>query len=148
MTERSIQSKVRSLVVGECPNYQTMGPFGTNNYCFIREKSNHGACVFFSDLEAPRCRYFEEVILPLDKELKEIFCSQTLAREIQAGRGRMIRKKCERCPETFLAKSNAQRFCPKCQKWNEIMKNRERQARFQKNQKNTPRLTESNPLSL
>ena len=117
--ERSIQSKVRSLVVAECPNYQTMGPFGTNNYCFVREKSNHGACVFFcTDLDAPRCRYFEEAILPLDKALRGVFSGELLNQEIRAGRERMIRKNCERpgCPETFLAKSNAQRFCPRCQK--------------------------------
>jgi hypothetical protein len=114
----SIQSKVKSLVVAECENHQTMGPFGTNNYCWMCEKSNHGVCVFFSDLEAPRCRYFEEVVLPLDKDLKAIFSGELLNLEIRDGRKRMIRRQCERpgCPETFLAKSNAQRFCPKCQR--------------------------------
>jgi len=116
--ERSIQSQVKSLVVAECPNYATMGPFGMNNYCFIREKSNHGVCVFFSELEAPRCGYFEQSVLLLNKDLKAVFSGELLNQEIRKERKRRIRKKCERpgCPETFLAKSNAQRFCPRCQK--------------------------------
>ncbi|MGD0624256.1 MAG: hypothetical protein ABSB32_05995 [Thermodesulfobacteriota bacterium] len=130
----SIQSKVKSLVAGECPNYQTMGPFGANHYCFVREKSTRGVCVFFSDLEAPRCRYFEESILPLDKDLRGVFSGELLNQEIREGQKRMIRKKCERpgCPETFFAKSNAQRFCPRCQKavWNE--KTRIRMANHRK----------------
>ena len=30
--------------------------------------------------------------------------------------GKKVQKKCERCPETFLANSNRHRFCTKCQK--------------------------------
>ena len=132
--ERSIHTKVRSLVSAECANHQTMGPFGTKDYCWMREKSNHGACVFFSDLENPKCRYFEEAVLPLDKDLKGIFSGELLALQIQEGRKRMIRKKCKRlgCSETFLARSNHQDFCPACQKWNENEKTSTRMANLRK----------------
>lgn len=130
----SIKSRVKSLVVAECPNHQTMGPLGMSNYCLMREKSNHGVCVFFSDLEAPRCRYFEEAVLPLSKDLKAIFSGELLNLEIREGQKRLVRKRCERpgCPETFLAKSNAQKVCPKCQRaaWNE--KTRARMANLRK----------------
>ena len=59
MRERSIQVKVRALIVAECANYQSMSS-GVTDYCWTREASNHGACVFFSDIENPRCDYFEE----------------------------------------------------------------------------------------
>jgi len=42
-----------------------------------------GDCVFFSDIENPRCRYFQEAVLPLNKELRGIFSSETLAIQIR-----------------------------------------------------------------
>ena len=112
---RSIKSKVRGLVIAECANHQRESN-GIANYCWAKEKTNKGVCVFFSDLESPRCQYFERSILALDQGLKTIFSSEVLHQEMQNGQKRMIRKKCDRCPEIFMAKSNAQRFCPKCQK--------------------------------
>lgn len=126
-----LESKVKSLVVGECANNQNEA-HGIRNFCWMREKSNHGICLFFSNSEGPKCRYFEEAVLPLDKDLKAIFSSEVLNQEMQNGQKRMIRKKCERCPETFLAKNNRQRFCPACQKWNEKEKTRVRMATLRK----------------
>jgi hypothetical protein len=60
---------------------------------------------------------------------------------IRNGQKKTFRKKCGQCPEIFLAKSNAQRLCPECQKRNSSLKNRERQTRFQKNGINGHRLT-------
>jgi hypothetical protein len=101
----------------------------------MQEKSNRGVCVFFSDLEDPRCRYFQgAVVLPLDKELKGIFSPESLALQIRDDRKRMIRRQCERsgCQETFPAQSNRQRFCPACQKWNENEKTSARMANLRK----------------
>ena len=148
--ERSIPSRVKSLAASECANHQNSGPSGIKNYCWLKERSNGGVCVFFSDVENPRCRYFQGAVLPLDKELKGLFSPENLALQLRDYRRGMIRKGCERpgCQETFPARSNAQRFCPKCQRWNETVKNRERQARFQKNHKNGLGLTESSlPIS-
>jgi hypothetical protein len=103
--------------VPECANPQSSGPFGKRDYCWRKEKFNSGICVFFSlDLDYSRCRYFEGAVLPLDEDLKAIFSSEVLNLEIQESQKRAIRKKCERCPEIFLATNNRQRFCPKCQK--------------------------------
>jgi hypothetical protein len=113
--EQSIPLKVKSLVAAECANHSNEQN-GVKNYCWMREKSNHGVCVFFSDLESPRCRYFEEAVLPVDKDLKAVFSSEVLNQEIKNAQKRMVRRQCQRCPETFMAKSNSQRFCEKCQK--------------------------------
>lgn len=130
--ERSLQSRVKTLVSSECANHANELN-GIRNHCWAREKSNAGQCIFFTEgIENPRCQYFEQAVLPLDKELKAIFSSELLNLEIQEGRKRLIRKKCERCPEIFLAKSNAQRFCPACQKWNENEKTRARMANLRK----------------
>lgn len=133
--EQSIQSKVKSLVVAECDSHQATGPFGTKNYCWAKEKSNGGLCVFFTEgIENPRCQYFEQAVLPLDRDLKAIFSSELLNLEIREGQKRMVRKRCgwPGCLQTFLSKSNAQRFCPKCQRaaWNE--KTRVRMANLRK----------------
>ena len=112
--ERSLQARVKSLASSECANHAN-NLNGIPNHCWAKERSN-GVCVFFSDLENPQCRYFQETVLPIDKELKAIFSSEVLSLEIQDGRKKMIRRKCVRCPDFFLAKSNRQQFCPKCQK--------------------------------
>jgi len=131
--EHSLQSKVKALVITECANHQGTGPFGTKDYCWMKEKSNGGVCLFFSpDIDNPRCRYFEEAVLPLNKDLKSVFSREVLSLEIQESQKRAVRKKCERCPEIFLAKSNAQRFCPACQKWNENEKTRARMVNLRK----------------
>lgn len=116
--ERSIPSRVKALVAGECANYQGSGPSGIKNYCWAKETSNGGVCDFFSDIENPRCRYFEVAVLPLGKELKGIFSPESMSLQIRDDRRRMIAKKCERpgCDQIFPARSNRQRFCPKCQK--------------------------------
>jgi hypothetical protein len=49
--------------------------------------------------------------------------------------GRKVRKRCQRCRERFLPAGNHQKFCERCGKHNETLKNRQRQARFRKKQK-------------
>ncbi len=88
---------------------------------------------FFSDL-TPWCRYFQESVLPIDKEFRNFFSGKLLNLANEEGQKRLIRKNCERlgCAETFLAKSNRQGFCPACQKWNENEKARSRMANLRK----------------
>ena len=64
-------SQARKLIAEECANFQRLGPSGIKNYCWAKEKSNAGICVFFTD-EAPECSYFGQAVLPLDEDLKEI----------------------------------------------------------------------------
>jgi hypothetical protein len=124
---------VKYLAVSECANHQRESN-KIKDYCWMHEKSNRGVCVFSSDIEAPKCRYFQESVLPWDKELRGIFSPETLALQIRDVRKKMIRKKCERpeCRESFLAQSNRQRFCPTCKKWNEKDKTRARMANLRK----------------
>jgi hypothetical protein len=63
-------NQARKLIVEECTNFQRLGPFGAKNFCWMKEKSNAGVCVFFTD-EKAKCTYFEEAVLPLDEDLKE-----------------------------------------------------------------------------
>ena len=64
-------SQARKLIAEECANFQRFGPSGIKNYCWAKEKSNAGICVFFTD-ESSGCSYFEQAVLPLDEDLKEI----------------------------------------------------------------------------
>lgn len=65
--------RIKRLVADECANHQRSGPSSIKNYCWMREKSNAGVCVFFSTLEKPQCGYFEKAVMPLDSDLKEDF---------------------------------------------------------------------------
>jgi len=62
--------QARKLIEAECANYQRFGPFGVKNFCWMKEKSNAGVCVFFNN-PSPQCLYFEQAVLPLDEDLKE-----------------------------------------------------------------------------
>ena len=66
----NILSQARKLIEEECANHQRIGPFGVKNFCWLKQKSNAGVCVFFTD-ESPNCLYFEQGVLPLDEDLKE-----------------------------------------------------------------------------
>ena len=66
----NILTQARKLIVEECANFQRVGPLGIKNYCWAKEKSNAGICVFFTD-ESLECSYFEQAVLPLDEDRKE-----------------------------------------------------------------------------
>jgi hypothetical protein len=63
-------NQARKLIAEDCANHQRIGPLGIKNYCWAKEKSNAGICVFFTD-DSPECSYFEEAVLPLDEDLKK-----------------------------------------------------------------------------
>lgn len=65
-----ILQAVKKLVITECANWQRTGPLGISNYCWMKEKTNSGVCVYFNQ-ELPKCSYFELAVLPLDADLKE-----------------------------------------------------------------------------
>ena len=54
------------LIQKECANHQTSGPLGMRDYCWMREKSNGGTCVFSSNEDNPQCEYFKKLIIPLE----------------------------------------------------------------------------------
>jgi hypothetical protein len=66
----NIFAQARKLIVEECANFQRFGPRGVKNFCWEKEKSNNGVCVYFNKKD-PKCTYFERAVLPLDEDLKE-----------------------------------------------------------------------------
>ncbi len=80
----NILSEVKTLVRLECANYQNSGPVGIKSYCWMREKSNRGICIYFSG-NNPRCQYFEECVLPLNADLKEDYLEQIQKGGIDGG---------------------------------------------------------------
>lgn len=103
-------NKVKRLVKDDCAGYST-----ENNYCC----SVDGACLFFRDNEKlPCCRYFEEGILPLDKDLEYEYRQE---RQMGLTQNRQIKPKvkCQRCSKSFDANSNRQHFCESCKKIND-----------------------------
>ena len=68
--ERDLLTQIKRLVQAECANYLSKGPFGKPHYCWMKEKSNEGICLYFSGNDG-HCRYFEKAVLPLNDELEE-----------------------------------------------------------------------------
>jgi hypothetical protein len=112
------KQNTRKLVADECANY-----FNDGYYCCVKD----GKCVYF-DLDDPRdrCRYFENNVLPLDKDYEAIYRQELIQGKmseaekqeiVKAHREKnKIRKTCQQCRKIFLAESNRQRFCPDCKK--------------------------------
>ncbi len=62
--------QIRKLIFEECANFQRLGPLRIRNYCWMKEKSNAGVCINFTD-EKARCSHFEQAVLPLNEDLRE-----------------------------------------------------------------------------
>lgn len=87
-TLRSIQARLKRLVFYECANYQSTGPGGISHSCWMREKSNHGQCIYFTAGQgSPRCNYFEAAVLPTDRDLQIDLTAESSNREIRKARG-------------------------------------------------------------
>jgi hypothetical protein len=69
-SQTEVVMSVKTLVVEECANWLRNGPFGKQNYCWAKEKSNGGLCLLFDKPPKP-CKYLEESVLPLDEDLRE-----------------------------------------------------------------------------
>lgn len=101
-------NKIKSLIKEECAGYITGF---VNNYCCNKD----GVCLFFEDTDMPRCKYFEEGVLPLEEDLERQY---RIERKLNAVIGKKAKPKvkCERCGTTFDANSNRQKYCDKCRK--------------------------------
>jgi len=104
-------NKTKSLIKNECAGYLS-DQCSINHYCCNKD----GVCLFFEDnTEIPRCKYFEEGVLPLDEDLERqyrIERKMNIVMNIKA----KTKVKCERCEESFEANSNRQHYCEKCRK--------------------------------
>jgi hypothetical protein len=100
-------NRIKRLVKSDCAGY-----FTENNYCCSKD----GVCVFFRDNEKfPCCRYFEEGVLPLDKDLGYEYRQE---RQMAVVHKTPVKTnvKCSRCKLYFKAGSNRQNYCEKCKK--------------------------------
>lgn len=115
------------------------------NYCCL-EKLNNCQCIFFSDLENKRCKYFESAVLPIRPDLESLYNIHYIEKESkqlnkedikdikeQAKWAKKSKVKCERCGEIFPANSNRQKYCEKCKK---IVRTEQLRERKKNNNKN------------
>lgn len=107
-------NRIKKLIKKECACYfAEQGSI--NNYCC----SVDGSCLFFMDNdELPSCTYFEEGVLPLNKDL-EIEYRADHNMKVTENIKAKPKVKCKRCGESFSANSNRQHFCKKCKKVND-----------------------------
>lgn len=117
---------VLQLVREECANHENN--FNSHqNYCLTDECPDN-KCIYFydnkDDYYVIRCKYFEEYVLPLNKDL-EIKYWETIKDNISEKELKELYIKiaknaksslvCE-CGKEFKAKSNRQKLCSDCQK--------------------------------
>ena len=104
-------NKIKNLVKNECAGYLTE-QCSIKNYCPSKDR----ACLFFAEnQELPRCKYFEEGVLPLDEELERDYLAERNM-GMSVNRKAKPKVKCKRCGDVFDANSNRQLYCEKCKK--------------------------------
>ena len=103
-------NRIKRLAKNECAScFDKQGSI--NHYCCMVD----GVCLFYRGIEKPRCKYFEQGVLPLDEKLLKIYNEE---HEIGGSFTKPIKSncKCRRCNADFEANSNRQRYCEKCRK--------------------------------
>jgi len=122
-------NKIKSLIKEVCAGYFTeMGSI--NNYCCTEERD----CVFFrSNKDLPSCKYFEDGVLHLDKDLEYEYRQE---REMALVHKTPVKTnvKCTRCNQYFKAVSNRQSYCETCKK---IVKREQAKLSMQKKRDKT-----------
>lgn len=135
MKVKTIQQHVKN----ECANHDNNFN-GYQNYC-LTEECPDNKCIYFYDNSDDyyniRCKYFEECVLPLDKELEirywsnlknELSDKEVRSLENAINKTKKSTVKCGKCGEDFQKKGK-QRLCPKCQ----LTNRKTAQKKFQKN---------------
>lgn len=107
---------VKGLVADVCAN------FSAPDRCLPAD----APCRYFAPPggRLPRCKWFEEAVLPLDPQLEKLYWAERKAdaegrqlsrREREAALAiTVLRGQCEKCGNAFDRTSNRQRFCPGC----------------------------------
>lgn len=114
----NVSKKLISLIKNECANFNYDG-----NCCYPKDNT----CCFFTDSnELQRCKYFENGVLPLDPELEFEYRKE---RKMDMAGFYMRENTCNRCGESFISHSNAQKYCKKCEP---IMKRQKTKLRVRK----------------
>jgi hypothetical protein len=111
---------IKQLIKNECANFNY-----ENNFCFPKDKM----CCFFLDSDtSPRCKYFEDSVLPLEPEMEYEYRKDRKMSLLDFQAREKICER-ERCGATFISHSNSQKYCEKCEP---IMKRQKTRIRVRK----------------
>jgi hypothetical protein len=104
----SINREIKRLSKSCCANFHgesgcSLEPNGQARCSFFREDSQARP---FIEAGAMRCGYFEKAVLPSDPDLVKRYFGQPATDD--------NRRKCDRCGEAFVGKSNAAKYCRIC----------------------------------
>lgn len=109
---------LKQFIKNECANY--CGDLNsTKDYCCL-EKFPNNKCIYFTNIEHPRCAYFEECVLPLDADLQTVYYAaqeqgklskQEMINLINSTKFEVI---CGRCGKTFYTNNAKQKYCDLC----------------------------------
>lgn len=137
----SRKNTVKKLVKKYCANYDA-NLNNINHYCCIEHEETN-QCSFFIDKNGvPSCKYFEECILPLDKELQIIYhAEQEKGKLSHYDKKKVLNQidqekreiRCERCDKPIKAKSNRQKYCDNCAR---VVRNEKQSKIMKKNRRN------------
>lgn len=134
MTEKDLISKINSLIVSECVNYQDGNCLPKDNPCQWREGSDYP----LSD-KGIICPWAEEGVLPLDSDLYQYYqayMAKGLANQLSKAPCNKEKKTveppsvitghCDRCGQSYVKRSNRQRYCDGCKAVAKKIKTRDR----------------------
>jgi len=106
-----------SLIRNECANHFSI-QCSIKNYCCLTDKT----CVFFLE-NKPRCKYFEESVLPIKKDLEYKYRRGRNLREL------IIQASCKNCSRLFIRKSKKEKYCDECK---QVRKKQQKKLYMQK----------------
>lgn len=140
MTNKTIQSLVRL----QCAYHDNLSN-EVKNYCCTEETPDHQCIYYYNDADdyfIIRCKFFEECVLPLDKELEAVYWATIKAEEThqeltheeiqEIKEQHSDTKPCLKCKGKFKPSSNRQKYCDKCKKENA----KTNQSKWLKNKRN------------
>jgi hypothetical protein len=125
------QQTIQGLTKEQCA-YHENNYNGHLNFCLTGECPDN-KCIYFYDSKDDyyfiRCKYFEECVLPLDKQLEAIYYAKI---EAEKNKKQLTNKEieeikiknkvtieCLKCKKEFKPTSNRQKYCNKCKKDNQ-----------------------------
>jgi hypothetical protein len=119
---------IQGLIREQCANHENN--FNKNvNFCLTEECPDNKCIYFYDDKDnyyIIRCKYFEECVLPLNKELEikywEAIKGNLSEKELTELHNKISKNAKSslicKCGKEFKAKSNRQKVCQDCQKKN------------------------------
>lgn len=110
----------------QCANHLARGPWGIQDFCLLEPAPDFRCFFTKKGARLPRCRYYEESVLPADPKLEALYWAE---RKAEAGGyvlsdqarklvvdAAAVKATCARCGREFTPTSNRQRYCSVCSK--------------------------------